>query len=195
VIEHLSVLVSILMIIGYLASVWFSLYTHKHLYIEGEVAKYETQWSLKKAVIILFLATVAVAWVSEILVNSINPIILHFGWTQLFIGVIFVAIIGNAAEHASAIMMAKDNRMDLSLNISIGSATQIATFVAPLLVLLSLLFKSPMNLVFTSFELISVVLAVLIVNSAVADGESNWLEGLQLVIAYGIIATGFFFFR
>lgn len=192
VIEELSVFVAIFMLIVYFASLWFMLYTHKHLYAE-EVGELEAKWSKTKSISILLAATIAVAWVSEILVGSIEPIVAGFGWTELFIGVIFVAIVGNAAEHSSAIVMAVKNRMDLALQISVGSSTQIAMFVAPFLVLISLLFKEQMSLVFNSFELISITLAVLIANLVVEDGESNWLEGLQLLMAYAIMAVAFFF--
>jgi len=194
VVENLSLTVSVLMITGYVASLFFALYTHKHLYIE-EVGKLEPNWSVKKSILVLVFTTIAVSFMSEVLVGTVEPIVAKFGWTELFVGVIFVAIIGNAAEHASAIVMAVKNRMDLSLQVSIGSATQIAMFVAPLLVLLSWAMGNPMNLVFNAFELIAIVLAVLIVNFVIEDGESNWLEGIQLLMAYGIIAVGFFFFR
>ena len=137
----------------------------------------------------------AVAWVSDILVRSIEPVALSFGWTQLFIGVVVVAVVGNAAEHSSAIVMATKNKMDLTLQISIGSATQIAMFVAPVLVLASAFFPNPMSLVFNTFELVAIILSVLIVNQVVGDGESNWFEGLQLLVAYGIIAVAFFLHR
>ncbi len=190
-VETLSVVVSVLLIITYFANLFFSLYTHKHLYIE-EVGKYEPKWSIKKSTIILFISTATVAFMSEILVGSIEPLVASFGWTELFIGVIFVAIIGNAAEHTSAITVAIKNRMDLSFQIAIGSATQIAMLVAPLLVLVSLLFQTKMSLVFTSFELVSIIFAVLITNSIVEDGETNWLEGVQLLMAYAIMAVAFF---
>lgn len=192
IIEELSISVSILMILVYAASIFFALYTHKHLYA-AEVGKEEANWSKKKSITILLVSTVAVAWMSEILVGSIEPLVASLGWTELFIGVVVVAVVGNAAEHTSAITMAVKNKMDLALQISIGSATQIVMFVAPLLVLASLFFKEPMNLVFNTFELIAIVLSVLIANLVVEDGESNWLEGLQLVVAYAIIAVAFFF--
>lgn len=192
--EELSIFVAVFMIIAYFASLWFALFTHRHLYTE-EVGKHEPQWSVGKSLLVLAGATIFIAWLSEILVGSITPIVETFGWSQLFIGVIFVAIIGNAAEHASAVLMAVKNRMDLALQIAIGSATQIAMFVAPILVLVSLLFVHQMNLIFSTFELIAIVLSVLISNFVVADGESNWLEGLQLLMAYAIIAVGFFFYR
>jgi len=192
IIDELSVFVSVFMLIVYVASLFFILYTHKHLYTE-EAGKFEAKWSKIKSIFILLLATLAVAWMSEILVGSIEPVVASFGWTELFIGVIFVAIIGNAAEHTSAIVTAMKNRMDLALQISIGSATQIAMFVAPVLVLISLFFKTQMSLVFNTFELIAIVLSILIANLVVEDGESNWLEGIQLLMAYAIMAVAFFF--
>jgi Ca2+:H+ antiporter len=192
IINELSIFVAVFMLIIYFASLWFMLYTHKHLYAE-EVGKIEAKWSKMKSIIILLLATAAVAWVSEILVGSIEPIVASLGWTELFIGVIFVAVIGNAAEHTSAILMARKNRMDLALQISVGSSAQIAMFVAPFLVLISLFFREQMSLVFNSFELIAIVLSVMIANLVVEDGESNWLEGLQLLMAYAIMAVAFFF--
>jgi len=192
IIEELSIFVAIFMLVVYLASLLFVLYTHRHLYTE-KVGKYEAKWSKVKSIVILLAATAAVAWMSEILVGSIEPIVKQFGWTELFIGVIFVAIIGNAAEHTSAITMAVKNKMDLALQISIGSATQIAMFVAPVLVLISLVFREPMSLVFNIFELVAIVLSVLIANMITKDGESNWLEGLQLLMAYAIMAVAFFF--
>ena len=137
------------------------------------------------------LATIAVGWVSDLLVATIEPVALRFGLTQLFIGVV-VALVGNAAEHTSAIVVAVKNQMDLTLQISIGSATQIAMFVAPILVIISVFLAKPMNLVFNSFELVAIILSVLMVNQVVGDGESNWFEGLQLILAYGIIAAAFF---
>ncbi len=192
VVEKLSIAVSVLMIISYVASLFFTLKTHKHLYTE-EVVKYEPKWSKTKSITILFIATIFVAWMSEILVGSIEPLVQSFGWTELFIGVIFVAIIGNAAEHASAVTVAVKNRMDLALQVSIGSATQIAMFAAPVLVLVSLFFKTQMSLVFNTFELVALIFSVLIVNSIVEDGESHWFEGVQLLITYVIIAVAFFF--
>ena len=194
VIEELSVVVSIFMIIAYIASLYFSLHTHKHLYTQdiGEV-EIDAKWSKSKSILILLIATVAVALMSEILVNSIEPIVVSLGWSEIFIGVIFVAIIGNAAEHVSAITVAIKNKMDLAIQVSIGSATQIAMFVAPALVLVSLFFTTQMNLIFNMFELVALVFSVFIVNSIIEDGESNWFEGVQLLITYIIIATAFFF--
>lgn len=192
IVEHLSILVSITLLVMYAATLFFSLHTHKHLYTEDSGA-FEPKWSLLRSLLTLLFATLAVAWMSDILVGSIEPLVQNFGWTQLFIGVIFVAIIGNAAEHFSAVNAAIKNRMDLSIQIAVGSATQIVLAVAPVLVLISLLFDQQMSLVFNLFELISIVLSVIIVNFIVADGESNWLEGAQLLLAYIIVAIAFFF--
>jgi len=189
--ESLSLLVSLLMITTYLASVWFAIRTHPYLYSE-EVQPYQAKWTVKKSITILFLATLAATWMSDILVRSIEPVALGLGWTQLFIGAVVVAVVGNAAEHTSAILMAAKDKMDLALQISIGSATQIAMFAAPVLVLASVLFAHPMSLVFDTFELAAIILSVLIVNLIVGDGESNWFEGLQLLVAYAIIAVAFF---
>jgi len=115
------------------------------------------------------------------------------GWTDVFIGVVLVAIVGNAAEHTSAIVMAIKDKMDLALQIAIGSATQMIMFVAPVFVFISLIFKNQMTLAFDALELASMFLAVLIVNIIIEDGESNWLEGVQLLISYIIMAIAFFF--
>jgi Ca2+:H+ antiporter len=189
--DTLSLFVSVLMITSYLASLWFALRTHAHLYII-ETAAHEAKWSIRKGIIILLLATIATAWVSEVLAASIEPAAHRLGLTQLFIGVVVIALVGNVAEHTSAIVVAAKNQMDLTLQISIGSATQIAMFVAPALVLISVFLAKPMNLVFNSFELLAIILSVLIVNQVVGDGESNWFEGLQLLLAYGIIAAALF---
>jgi len=186
VVETLSIAVSVIMAVSYLASLIFSLRTHKHLYT-ADTAECSARWSVKKSVTVLLASTVAVAVMSEILVGSIEPLAESLGWTELFIGMIFVAIIGNAAEHVSAITIAVKNRMDLSLQIAIGSTTQIAMFVVPVLVFTSYFFETPMNLIFTTFELACIVAAVLMVKSIIEDGKSNWFEGLQLLGTYGII--------
>ncbi len=191
-VEYLSIFVAALMILAYAANLLFTLHTHKHLYQEEERVT-APHWSLTKSLVVLFFATVGAAVVSEILVSSITPLVDDFGWTQLFIGVIVVAIVGNAAEHFSAITAARKGRMDLSLQISIGSAAQIVMFVAPVLVLASLFFAQPMSLVFNVFEIIAIVFAVFVTNSVIEDGESTWFEGFQLLVAYIIMAVAFFF--
>ncbi|HEV3244840.1 MAG TPA: calcium/proton exchanger [Candidatus Paceibacterota bacterium] len=192
VVENMSLWVSLMLLLVYAAGLYFVLHTHKHLYLE-EAGEFEPRASWQSALIKLVIATVLVAWVSEILVDSIQPTVAHFGWSQLFVGVIFLAIIGNAAENFSSIIVARKNRMDLSLQIAIGSATQIAMFVAPALVFAGFFMGQPMNLIFNTFELVAIVLSVLVVNLVVADGESNWLEGAQLIAAYAIMGAAFFF--
>ncbi|MGE5465492.1 MAG: calcium/proton exchanger [Syntrophothermus sp.] len=187
-IEILSIAVSVIMAVSYLASLLFSLYTHKHLFTV-DTAEYNTRWSVRKSIAVLFTSTVAVAVMSEILVGSIEPLAVSLGWTEMFIGMIFIAIIGNAAEHFSAITTAIKDRMDLSLQIAVGSTTQIAMFVVPVLVFVSYFFATPMNLVFTNFELVSIVISVFMVKSIIEDGKSNWFEGLQLLGTYGIMAV------
>ncbi len=193
-VRTLSVLVAFLMIVAYIANLIFTLHTHKHLY-KGEEADERAiapKWSTTKAALVLLFATIAVAVLSEILVDTITPVVEQFGWTQLFIGVIIVAIVGNVAEHLSAVTAAVRNKMDLAIQIAVGSATQVVLFVAPVLVLLSLVFGKPMTLVFNIFELVSIVFAVFVTNAVVEDGESNWFEGFQLIVAYVIIAAAFF---
>ena len=188
----LSIVVALMMIFAYVAQLVFTLRTHKHLYISDEHDVNGPEWSLSKSIIVLAVATVAVALVSDTLVGSITPLVTYFGWTQLFIGVIIIAIVGNAAEHTSAIQAAMRNHMDLTLGITIGSATQIVMFVAPVLVLLSLALGHPMDLVFNLFELVAFIFAVFVTNAIIEDGETNWLEGVQLLVAYGILAVAFF---
>lgn len=189
---ELSVAISATLLAVYAASLLFSLRTHKHLYTE-EVGKFAPKWSVSRSVWTLLASTVAVALVSDILVSSVQSFVTSWGWSQIFIGVVIIAIIGNAAEHFSAVLVARKNRMDLSLQIAIGSAIQVPMVVAPLLVLVSLFMPQHLNLVFDTLELICIVLSVLIVNIIIVDGESNWLEGLQLVAAYVIVAVAFFF--
>ena len=189
----LSIVVAVLMILSYVAQLLFTLRTHKHLYISADTGSHEeASWSITRSIVVLAAATIAVAFVSDTLVNSITPLITSFGFTQLFIGVIIVAIVGNAAEHVSAIQAALRNHMELAIGITIGSATQIVMFVAPVLVLLSLILGHPMNLVFNFFELVAFVLAVFVTNAVIEDGETNWLEGVQLLVAYGILAVAFY---
>ncbi|WP_068676670.1 calcium/proton exchanger [Oceanobacillus sp. Castelsardo] len=194
---NLSVAISIILIFLYLATLFFKLFTHRGVYPsggEGEPTTHEEEpeWGKGKAVIILALATLAVAYVSENLVHTFSEVGETFGWTELFIGVIIVAIVGNAAEHASAVIMAYKNKMDVAVEIAVGSTLQVAMFVAPVLVLLSLLFETSMPLVFTWPELISMVTAVLLTIMISIDGESNWFEGLALLAAYLIMGVGFY---
>jgi Ca2+:H+ antiporter len=195
--DSLSLEISILLLLTYGAHLLFSLYTHKQLF-EGETvetgAREDAEWSMKKAALVLVGVTLLVAWISEILVGSVEEAALTFGMTRVFVGVIVVAVIGNAAEHSTAVLMALKNRMELSMGIAIGSSLQIALFVAPLLVLLShFIGPRPMDLVFTPAEVLAVFVAVLITGQIASDGKSNWLEGVQLLGVYLILALVFYF--
>ncbi|WP_338451213.1 calcium/proton exchanger [Niallia oryzisoli] len=193
----LSVGISLILIVLYLAALFFKLVTHRGVYQPKEDRgenhhEEEPEWGKGKAIAILALATVAVAYVSENLVHTFEAVAESFGWTELFIGVIIVAIVGNAAEHASAILMALKNKMDIAVEIAIGSTLQVSMFVAPVLVLISLLFPVNMPLIFTLPELISMASAVLLMVVISNDGESNWFEGATLLAAYFIMGIGFY---
>jgi Ca2+:H+ antiporter len=192
-IEHLSLAVAIVLMISYMAGLFFSLRTHKDIFNPGDTTHGEG-WSTRKSVIALAIAGVVVGVMSEILVGSIAEAAESIGLSEFFIGAIVVAIVGNAAEHWVAVLVAAKDKMDLAVNIAIGSSTQIALFVAPLLVLLSFVFgPGPMPLVFNGFELAAVILAILIANRVTAEGESNWFEGVQLLAVYLILALTFGF--
>jgi len=188
--EGLSIFVAVVMIIIYGLSLFFSFSTHKHIYTNDE-QEGNPKWSLKKAILILVVSTVLIAIESEFLVNGIEPITERLGWSQFFVGIILLPIVGNAAEHTTAIVMARKDKMDVSLEIAIGSSLQIILFVAPVLIFLSLFFK-PMSIVFNPFELIALIASVIIANRVSHDGECNWLEGVQLLAVYLIIAASFF---
>jgi Ca2+:H+ antiporter len=191
----LSIGISITMIVLYLAALYFKLVTHRGVYqhksdeVEGHE---EPEWTKGKSMIILALATIAVAYISEKLVHTFETVAQSFGWSELFIGVIIVAIVGNAAEHASAVMMAYKNKMGVAVEIAIGSTLQIAMFVAPVLVLVSLLFPEKMPLVFSLPELIAMATSVLLTIVLSNDGDTNWFEGATLLAAYIIMGIGFY---
>ena len=191
----LSIGISVILILLYMAALFFRLVTHRGVYQHKSDVTEEhekPEWSKAKAIFILGLATLAVAYVSEKLVYTLEVVAEEFGWSELFIGVIIVAIVGNAAEHASAIIMAYKNKMNVAVEIAIGSTLQIAMFVAPVLVLISLMFPTNMPLVFTMPELISMVTAVLLMIVLSNDGDTNWFEGATLLAAYTIMGIGFY---
>lgn len=192
----LSIGISVILIVLYLAALFFKLVTHRGVYqpsAESEVHDEEQpEWGKGKAIVVLFIATIAVAYISEHLVHTFEFVAESFGWTELFIGVIIVAIVGNAAEHASAVLMAYKNKMDVAVEIAIGSTLQVAMFVLPILVLISLFFDQSMPLLFSWQELIAMVSSVLLMVIISNDGESNWFEGLTLLAAYLIMGIGFF---
>lgn len=189
--EGLSIVVAIIMFAIYILSLVFSFFTHKDIYSIDHEEEGSAKWSLKKSIIILAIATILIAIESEFFVSGVDSITATLGLSEFFVGIILIPIIGNAAEHSTAIVMAMKNKMDVSVEIAVGSSLQIILFVAPVLIFLSLLF-TPMSIVFNQFELVSLIVSVLIVNRVASDGESNWLEGVQLLSVYLIIAAGFF---
>ena len=190
--EGLSLVVAIVMFILYILSLIFSFFTHKDLYATTtEEEGHESKWSLKKSIAILIIATVIIAIESEFLVGGIEDITSKLGLSEFFVGIILIPIIGNAAEHSTAITMALKNKMDVAIEIALGSSLQIILFVAPVLIFLSLLF-TPMSIIFNPFELVSLIASVIIANKVASDGQSNWLECAQLMAVYFIIAAGFF---
>jgi Ca2+:H+ antiporter len=188
--EALSIAVAFVMFAIYLLSLYFSFFTHKDIYSVDHEGEGEAAWSLKKAVLVLIVATVIIAVESEFLVSAVEPMTKSIGLSEFFVGIILIPIIGNAAEHSTAVIMALKNQMDVAVEIAIGSSLQIILFVAPILIFLSLLFK-PMSIIFNEFELIALIVSVFIANRVANDGESNWLEGVQLLAVYIIIAVSF----
>lgn len=148
-------------------------------------------WSRRSALVVLAVATLGVVWMSEVLVGQVEPVVISLGISEFFLGVILVPLVGNVAEHLVAVKVAAKNQMNLSVEIAISSSLQIALFVVPLLVFISLAMGNPLSLVFNSFELVALVGAVLIVAQVAGDGESNWLEGAALVSLYLILAIAF----
>jgi Ca2+:H+ antiporter len=194
--EKMSIGVAVVLLGSYVAGLLFSLRTHKDLFNpeHAEEDHIGDHWSVRKSVIALALAGVAVGVMSEILVGSISEASDSIGLSPFFVGIIVVAIVGNAAEHWVAIYFAARDKMDLSVNIAIGSSAQIALFAAPVLVLLSFFVGPfPMALVFNGLELGAIVLAILIANQVTQEGESTWFEGLQLLAVYAVLGLVFFF--
>lgn len=195
--RHLSLEIAIVLFALYIASLIFSLKTHRHLYA-GEAkdaahAGLGHGWSVKKSLGVLAAATTGVGVMSETLVGAVEATAASFGFTEVFVGVILVAIIGNAAEHSTAVFMAMKNQMDLAMHIAIGSSIQVALFVAPVLVFSSYLFGRPMDLVFSTFEVVAVTIAAGVASLVAMDGESNWMEGVQLLGVYAILGLAFYF--
>jgi len=192
---RLSVSLSVVLLFAYVLYLTFALVTHPALFAGPSAAEEEkAPISVGRSVSVLAAATVAIAWMSEIMVSAIEPTTHEFGLSKVFVGVFVVAILGNAAEHTTAISAALKNRMDLSLSIAIGSSVQVALFVAPVLVLASLFVgPAPMDLAFPAGLVLIVFLAVLITGQVAADGRSDWLKGVQLLVVYLVLALTFFF--
>jgi len=194
--RELSLEIAVVLFAIYLLSLVFSLKTHRHLFI-GEVASPgqtgHLAWGLRRAIGVLVIVTVGIVVMSEFLVGAIQPTAARLGLTQIFVGVILVALVGNAAEHSTAVLVAMKNNMDLAFGIAVGSSLQIALFVAPVLIFASYLFGAPLDLIFTPFEVAAVTISVLVVGFVAMDGESHWMEGVMLVGVYLILAIAFYF--
>jgi Ca2+:H+ antiporter len=197
--EALSLEIAIVLFVTYVLYLVFSLRTHGHLYVGAEDGNPSESddvhgaWSQKFSLFVLLISTVFVALMSELLVESLEHAASALGMTEIFVGVILVAIIGNAAEHSTAVLVALKNKMDLAMNIAVGSSVQVALFVAPVLVFASYAFGNPMDLHFSTFEVVAVVISVLAVRFITVDGESNWMEGVQVLAVYVILAMAFYF--
>lgn len=206
-IESLSEEIAVILMLIYILSLFFSLRTHRHLYSGPEQEDHPTQaptdhanererleWPMRRSVAVLVMATIGVAVMSEFLVGSVEKAAATLGLNEVFVGVIVVAIIGNAAEHSTAVMMAFKNKMDLAITIAVGSSLQIALFVAPVLVFASMLMKPahPLDLHFTPMELTAVIISIGVLSLVSQDGESNWFEGAMLLAVYVIFALAFF---
>jgi Ca2+:H+ antiporter len=191
--------IAVVLFLTYCASLVFTLRTHRDLYgvaggAHADDAARPGASQTKRAIFMLVAATAAVAVVSELLVSSVSATARDLGMTNLFVGVVIVALVGNAAEHFSAVVLAADDKMDAAIGIAVGSSTQIALFVAPALVFLSYaIAPQPMDLLFSTFELVAIGLSVVSIAFIAHDGETNWLEGLQLLAVYIILSLGFFF--
>jgi Ca2+:H+ antiporter len=195
--EHeLSLEISIVLFLVYALSLVFSLVTHRNTLLneagKPDFKHNQKKWGIGKGVAILLGAAAGVALMSEFLVGAVEATAKALGLTKVFVGVIILAVIGNAAEHSTAVLMALKNKMDLCMNIAIGSSIQVALFVAPLLVFLSYLFGSPMDLRFTLFEVLSVTFSAVVINLVAQDGESHWMEGVLLLAVYLILGIAFY---
>jgi Ca2+:H+ antiporter len=191
--QRLSLGIAAVLFLTYACVLTFTLKTHKQHFGAAGSKESDGEWSQSKAIIVLLVATAFVAVLSEFLVGSIENVRTSLGLTEVFIGVIIVAIVGNAAEHSTAVTMALKNQMDLSVGIAVGSSLQIALFVAPVLVFVSYAFGQPMDLEFTMPEIVAVVVSVYILFQIGGDGETNWIEGVQLLSLYLILGILFFY--
>lgn len=196
--HHLSLAVSFLLIVTYALSLLFSLVTHRDLFEKDRAVPNESpegppEWSIRMSSVMLLGSTLLVAWMSEILVGAVDEASHALGLTEVFVGVIVVAVVGNAAEHSSAVMMALKNQADLAVTIAMSSALQISLFVAPVLVFASYFRAHPMDLLFSPLEVAAVILAVILARMVAEDGESNWLEGAMLLMIYAILGVAFFY--
>jgi len=188
-----SIAIAVVLLALYGLSLLFTLRTHFHLYAAEVEAALPAHWTTRRAVAVLLLATAGVGVASEILVASIEGASHALGLSRVFVGVVVVAVVGNAAEHSTAVLMAMRNQMDLALNIAVESSKQVALFVAPVLVFAGLAFGRPMDLVFSELEVVAVAVATGAITLVALDGESNWLEGAMLLAVYAVLGVAFYF--
>jgi len=194
-VEGLSLGVAGVLIVLYLGSLVFALRTHETLFQTPDGTEQEPQeWTHAQSIVVLLVVTFVVALESKLLVGAIDPVVKQWHINKMFLGIIIIPIVGNAAEHAAAVLMALKNRMDVSLNIAISSSTQIAMFVAPVIIFVSPLFGHPVSILFDMFELVAVTGAAAIAVLITIDGKSHWLEGGQLLATYIIVALAFYYF-
>jgi Ca2+:H+ antiporter len=205
---HLSRATSVILLCMYCLCLYFQLKTHRYLLGEtpsgnefaavsrndAEEEEEESHMTMPAAIVSLLFVTVIIAVLAEFLVGSIEGFSEHLGLSETFIGIILVPIVGNAAEHVSAVSVAMKNKMDLALSVAIGSSTQIAMFVTPLMVVIGWMINQNMTLDFHTFESVVLFLTVFITNYLIQDGKSNWLEGAMLLAGYLIIALAFFYY-
>lgn len=191
-----SIVVSVILLFVYLLSLVFSLRTHVHLFQGEGGAAHEShgaEWPMRLAIGVMVVVTLLLVWMSEILVATVEHASRALGLTNLFVGVVVVAVVGNAAEHSTAILMALRNRMEIAINIAVGSTTQIALFVAPLLVLLSFFIApAPLSFAFPPIEVFLVLMATFVASILLVDGKSTWFSGVQLLAVYLIMAITVF---
>ncbi|MDF2681864.1 MAG: cax [Brevibacillus sp.] len=189
----LSIVIAVLLIIAYILWLIFSMITHSDFLSDIEEHDSEAVWSKGISILMLAVSTVFVAIISEWLVHGVQHVSHSLGWSELFVGAFVIAIIGNAAEHSAALLLAMKGRIGAAVEIAIGSSLQIALFVAPTLILVSLLIGKPMDIVFTPYELAAIGVATFITISITKDGATNWFEGVLLLTVYIILGTAFFF--
>lgn len=206
-IQFLSDALAIILLSVYIAGIVFTFFTHKHLFVSPHMEEENNNhnidttttttttkhWDKKRAFFMLAISMVGVVVISEILVGSVEETSKQFGFGEVFVGAIIIGIVGNAAEHSSAIILARKGKIDLSIGIAAGSGTQIALFVVPILVIFGIISNQPFTLEFTIYELVTLFLAAIILNLIAHDGRSNWFEGVMLTAVYIIIAIGFYF--
>jgi Ca2+:H+ antiporter len=191
--DRLSFWSALILIGAYVGSLIYSFTVNRDLFRPGEQKRHHAILPLPAGVALLAIGTLLTTVQAELLVRTLEPALSRFGFTELFVGVIVVAVIGNAAEHYSAVTAAWRDEMTLAVEISVGSSAQIALLVAPAVVLYSFAIGRPMTLLFNAFEITAIALSVLAASIVVIDGESNWVEGMQLLAVYLILALAFYF--